>query len=244
VAFNLRNRSFVKEIDFEPRELRFLFQLSEALEIASARRPSRPSSRVDVNTLDAPAGAGQAAQTNERQEDDHMAKQVVLAIFPNEAAADTAAQSLKDWDKLDDDVKLHAIGVLVLDDKGKIKTHKLGRRSWGKGAGIGVVLAALTPPTLIAGAVAGGALGALHHKGLGIDSAERDQIAAALQDGRAAVGTLVADGEAQAVSDKLGELGGELHVLSPSDEAVAEVDAVAPEVDAAIAAEGSEQSPS
>ena len=32
--FNLRNRSFLKEIDFEPRELRFLLQLSEALKIA------------------------------------------------------------------------------------------------------------------------------------------------------------------------------------------------------------------
>ena len=32
--FNLRNRSFLKEIDFEPQELRFLLQLSEALKIA------------------------------------------------------------------------------------------------------------------------------------------------------------------------------------------------------------------
>ena len=59
-------------------------------------------------------------------------KQVVLAIFPNEAAADAAAQSLKEWDKLDDDVKLNAIGVLVLDENGKVKTQKLGRRSWAR----------------------------------------------------------------------------------------------------------------
>ena len=31
---NLRNRSFLKEIDFQPQELRFLLQLSEALKIA------------------------------------------------------------------------------------------------------------------------------------------------------------------------------------------------------------------
>jgi len=167
-----------------------------------------------------------------------MGKNVVVAIFPDEGMADTAAQTLKEWDQLDDDVKLNAIGVIVLDDKGKIKAHKLGRRSWGKGAGIGVVLAALTPPTLIAGALAGGVLGGLHHKGLGIDSAERDQLAAELQDGRAAVGALVADTESSKVSDKLAELGGDLHVLTPSDEAVAEVDAVAPEVEAAEAAEG------
>jgi uncharacterized membrane protein len=160
-----------------------------------------------------------------------MGKQVVIAIFPDEAAADSAVESLKDWDKLDDDVKLNAVGVLVLDDNGKVKTHKLGRRSWGKGAGIGVVLAALTPPTLIAGVLAGGALGALHHKGLGIDGGERDEIAGALENGRAAVGALVADAEASAVAEKLTQLGGELHVLSPSDEAVAEVDAVASEVE-------------
>jgi ornithine carbamoyltransferase len=34
MSFNLRNRSFVKEIDFEPGELRFLLQLSEALKSA------------------------------------------------------------------------------------------------------------------------------------------------------------------------------------------------------------------
>jgi ornithine carbamoyltransferase len=31
MPFNLRNRSFVKEIDFEPRELRFLLELAQAL---------------------------------------------------------------------------------------------------------------------------------------------------------------------------------------------------------------------
>jgi ornithine carbamoyltransferase len=34
MSFNLRNRNFVKEIDFEPVELRFLLQLSEALKLA------------------------------------------------------------------------------------------------------------------------------------------------------------------------------------------------------------------
>ncbi len=34
MSYNLRNRSFVKEIDFEPHELRFLLQLAEALKLA------------------------------------------------------------------------------------------------------------------------------------------------------------------------------------------------------------------
>jgi len=34
MSYNLKNRSFLKEIDFEPRELRFLLKLSEALKLA------------------------------------------------------------------------------------------------------------------------------------------------------------------------------------------------------------------
>jgi ornithine carbamoyltransferase len=34
VSYNLKNRSFLKEIDFEPRELRFLLKLAEALKLA------------------------------------------------------------------------------------------------------------------------------------------------------------------------------------------------------------------
>jgi ornithine carbamoyltransferase len=34
MAFNLKNRSFLKEIDFTPRELRYLLRLSEALKLA------------------------------------------------------------------------------------------------------------------------------------------------------------------------------------------------------------------
>jgi ornithine carbamoyltransferase len=34
MAFNLKNRSFLKEIDFEPRELRYLLQLAGALKMA------------------------------------------------------------------------------------------------------------------------------------------------------------------------------------------------------------------
>jgi ornithine carbamoyltransferase len=34
MSYNLRNRSFLKEIDFDPRELRYLLRLSEALKVA------------------------------------------------------------------------------------------------------------------------------------------------------------------------------------------------------------------
>src|SRR5262245_30864447 len=168
-----------------------------------------------------------------------MSKQVVLGIFPDEAAADAAAHSLKDWDYVDDDVKVNAIGVLVLNEAGKLKTHKLGPRTWGKGAGIGVVLAVIAPPTVVAGAFAGGALGALHKKGLGIESADRDRIADALGNGGAAVGALMDETQVRAVTLKLSELGGDVQVLQPSDDDVAEVDAAAADVEASESAGGS-----
>jgi hypothetical protein len=158
-------------------------------------------------------------------------KQLVLAIFDNETAADAAAGQLGSWDKTSKDVKLNSIGVLVMDDKGKIKQHKMGARSTGKGAGIGLILAMLTPVGL--GAVVGGAvLGRLHHKGLGIDEADRDRISGELTNGRAVVGVLAPDDQAKAIQDKLTELGGRAEAHPTSDavleEAAKEVPAEAP----------------
>jgi predicted flap endonuclease-1-like 5' DNA nuclease len=165
-------------------------------------------------------------------------KTVVLAFFENEEAADDAAESMKAWDKLDSDVRLSSIGVLVLDDKGKVKTHKIGSRSIGKGAGIGLVLGVIAPPTLLVGAIGGGALGAFHHKGLGLDDADRDRIAASLAGGKAAVGVLAKEDEAVNVSVKLGELGGAPEVHEVAEEFVAEVEAAIPAVEAAEVAAG------
>ena len=100
-------------------------------------------------------------------------KQVTLAIFKDEASADAAAESLKRWDGASDDIKLKSIGVLVLNEKGQLKTDKMGRRSTGKGAGIGIILAMLTPVGLAAGIIGGGILGALHHKGIGLTDQDR-----------------------------------------------------------------------
>jgi predicted flap endonuclease-1-like 5' DNA nuclease len=167
---------------------------------------------------------------------------VVLAFFNDEAAADDAVESLKAWDKAERDIKLDAIGVMALDDKGKLKTHKLGKRSVGKGAGIGLVLAVIAPPTLLAGIVGGGLLGAFHHKGLGLSAADRDRIAAQLAGGKAAVGVLVVPGMAIDVSAKLTELGGAAEVHEVTEEAVAEVETAVPAVEAAEQAAGDDLS--
>ena len=146
-------------------------------------------------------------------------KSVVLAIFADEPAADSAVASLKTWDKTDDRVKLSAVGVLVLDDNGNVKAHKMGSRSILRGGGIGLVLAALTP--VGAAAVAGGGLlGALHRKGLGLKEEDKDRISAKLFDGKAAVGVLAKPDQAKLIAAKLVELGGEPEVHAVSDAAL------------------------
>jgi hypothetical protein len=154
-------------------------------------------------------------------------KQVTLAIFSDEASADAAAEALKRWEGATDDVKLKSVGVLVLDEKGKLKTDKMGRRSTGKGAGIGLVLAMLTPIGLAAGIIGGGILGALHHKGLGLSNEDRERIGTELAGGKAAVGVVSDSSESDAISAKLTELGGTTEVHDLDDQAVAEVDAAA-----------------
>jgi uncharacterized membrane protein len=156
-----------------------------------------------------------------------MASQVVLATFPDEAAADAAVEALKAWDKIDDEVKLNAIGVLVLDENGNLKKEKVGSRSVGKGAGVGVILALLTPVGLAAGIVGGAVLGAFHHKGLGLSVEDQQQLSADLQGGKAAVGVLAKGEMADAISTKLAELGGDVEAHVVSDEAMAEADTVA-----------------
>ena len=160
-----------------------------------------------------------------------MATQVVLAFFNDEAAADAAVESLKAWDKIDDEVKLSAIGVLALDAQGKVKTQKLGTRSITKGAGIGLLLALITPLGLGV-VIAGAAFGSLHHKGLGLKGQDRERIGASLTSGQAAVGVLAKDAQADLVAAKLAELGGVTETHEVSDEVVAEVDAAAPAIEA------------
>lgn len=154
--------------------------------------------------------------------------ELVLGIFADEATADAAVELLKTWESISDDIKLGPIGVLVADENGQLKEHKMGQRSGGKGASIGLVLAVVAPPTLLAGIVGGGILGHFHHKGLGLTPEDRERIGSELAGGKAAVGLLVPAGEAAAVSAKLTALGGAPEVHAVSDEALAAVAEAAP----------------
>ena len=156
-----------------------------------------------------------------------MAQQLVLAFFGNEAAADNAVEAIKQWDKADKDVKLGGIGVLVKDDKGKIKTHKLGARRTKGGAVLFGLAALLTGGMaigvgVVGGAVVGGIIGALFHKGLKMSDKEKEQLNKELDSGKAAVGVMSSAEGASLVSAKLAELGGQPATYEVTDEAVAE----------------------
>jgi hypothetical protein len=150
-------------------------------------------------------------------------KTVVLGIFKDEAAADTAADTLRSSGVASAD----AIGVLVVDPTGEVNVEKVGKRSLGKGAGVGLALALLTPVGLGAGIISGGLLGALHHKGLGLDREDRDRIGDELAGGKAAVGVLAPVAEAAAVTAKMTELGGTVESHEVADEALEEAHAAA-----------------
>ena len=141
-------------------------------------------------------------------------KQLVVAFFENEDAADEAVDEIKKWDKASKEVKLGAIGILAKNDKGKIKTHKVGKRKTGTGAVVGALAAALSGGlTLAGGVVVGGILGAFFHKGLGMSKDDLARFDKELDGGRAAVCILAKPDEAEGVSAKLAELGGKILVL-------------------------------
>jgi uncharacterized membrane protein len=142
---------------------------------------------------------------------------LVLAFFDTEDAADQAAKALGDWEKATEYMKVDAIGVLVEDEDGKIKEHKLGRRAGKKGMGIGValgVIAAIPSGGLslvggvLGGTAGGGVIGEFFHKGLKMTDEDVARIASELDADHAAVGVLTWDFETDAVVGKLKELGG------------------------------------
>ena len=131
-------------------------------------------------------------------------KQLVLSFFPDEAAADAAAETLKDSEITSGD----ATGILVLDAAGDLKVDKVGARSWGAGAGVGACLLVLGPAALGVGIVGGTLGGGLHHKGLKLSKEDGARISAELGAGKAAVGVLARMDDAPVIQDRLTGLGG------------------------------------
>ena len=143
-------------------------------------------------------------------------RQLVLAFFPDEPAADNAAGALKDSGIAHGD----AIGILALDSDGKLKQDKIGARSTHKGAAIGGVIAVFSTAVLGPAVVAGVAVGALHHKNLGLSDADKARLTVELNAGKAAVGVMAHSDTAPAISDKLTQLGGTSESHDVTDEAM------------------------
>jgi hypothetical protein len=143
-------------------------------------------------------------------------RQLVLAVFPDEFAADSAAAALKDSGIADGD----AIGILALDADGKLKQDKMGAHSTGKGAAIGGVIAVFSTAVLGPAVLAGAAVGALHHKNLGLSDADKARLTVELNEGKAAVGAMAHYDTAPAISDRLTQLGGTPESHELTDEAI------------------------
>jgi hypothetical protein len=158
-----------------------------------------------------------------------MLRQLVLAIFADEASADAAAEELNRWAgreaaaKMIDTHQIQAMGVLVLDENGKLKTEKLGPHSIGAGVSIGVVLAMITPIGMAIGIIGGGILGALHHKSLIISKGDRERIGHELEGGKAAVAVVTEKTSAPGIAAELASLGGAPESHDLDDAAVAVV---------------------
>ena len=93
-----------------------------------------------------------------------MAKQVIFALFADEAAAQAAAASLEAWDKDEKSITLDTVAVLTVDERASQQSVPGRVATAAKGAGAGVVITVLFG-TLIGGPlfllVAGGVLGAI-----------------------------------------------------------------------------------
>lgn len=156
---------------------------------------------------------------------------LVFAFFENEEKADEAARELEAWARSSRNIDLDAIGVLVRDEFGAVNTQKLGPRAGKRGAGIGLVLGLIAAvPTgglslvggVAAGAGGGGLVGSLVHRGLGLSEQDTAWMAGQLDAGRAAVGVLAAEEEADAVKGKLVGLGGDTKVHEVQDRGLEE----------------------
>ena len=158
---------------------------------------------------------------------------LIIAYFPDLDAAKDATKKLRHWDKNTDDIKLGSVGIVTLDKKGHLKTHKVGARATGAGAKWGVTLGAVAGIFsggigLIGGAVAGATVGAvsgaIFHKSLGMDDDDRARLAAHLQDGGAALAVMVDDYEVGPTKAELASLDGEVESYVVSEATVAHLE--------------------
>jgi uncharacterized membrane protein len=91
---------------------------------------------------------------------------VLMAVFSNEADANAAVDALVQMADAGT-ISLADAAVVSRGDDGKVRVNDLAdkkKRGWGTGATAGAVVGVIFPPSIIAGAVVGGAAGGLYHR--------------------------------------------------------------------------------
>jgi uncharacterized membrane protein len=160
---------------------------------------------------------------------DHL----VVAYFDSKDQAEQAADSLKNWDKANEDIKLGALAVVSKNDKGKVETSNLGPRNTGKGATIGVIAGAAAGLlsgglTVVGGALLGGILGggvgALSKQGIGLSQEDVDRMSSELDAGHAALLVMADEAEVADTTAELTRLGGRAQASPVAPEAVAQAE--------------------
>ena len=160
---------------------------------------------------------------------------VMIAFFADQAAAESAIEGIKNWDRINDHFELGTVGSIYKEGE-KIKT-KVGRKT-GKGAKVGavvgVIAAVLTGgASLIVTAVGAGAVGgALGHFFKNSTQLTKEEIAAIGQEldgGRVAVVITCDDFEIPMVTEYMEGAKGTVHTYKVTDEALIQA-AGSPEV--------------
>ena len=156
---------------------------------------------------------------------DDLNEQIILGFFADSDEADTAADALKKWDKANEEIKLGAMGRLVLDENGKLDAKRYGAARTGRGAlvggAIGLLAAGLTGGlSLLAGVVGGGAIGGVTGKltagSFGLRDEAVDTIKAQLGQGAAALVVLCDSFEVEPTMAQLTSLGGKAESVGVS----------------------------
>lgn len=146
---------------------------------------------------------------------DNKNEHVVMAFFASRDAAEGAAKNLRDWDDVNKEVRLGAIGIIYKQD-GEIKTKAPRRVGHGiaVGAVVGVVAAALGPAALLGAAVGGGTLGgvvgAFIKQSVNLDEDVVQEIGDHLDAGKAALVVALDEFEMMPTAEQLAGAGGEV----------------------------------
>ena len=148
----------------------------------------------------------------------------VIACFDSAAQAEEAVERLKSWDRARSEISLGAVGVLTKSAQGTFETRNYSARHAGRGALVGLGLGALAAvlsggltllPTLVAGGVVGGLLGALSRQGLGVTDETVRRLSAELDGGRAALLVMCDEEEVAATTAQVTADGGRLAHTGP-----------------------------